>query len=74
MSMWEDGACVGKPVGLFVPDPEDDTFDEKVTRAKSICETCPFKAQCKAFAESTPNTVGVWGGELFTLPEETAEK
>lgn len=70
----EDGACVGEPVSFFVPDPEKDDYPLNVLIAQSICETCPFRANCLAEAKSNPNTVGVWGGELFELPEETAEE
>lgn len=77
MSYPEDGACVGMPVEMFVPDLEDDgpeLFELKIAAAKSVCITCPFQVECRSDAQSRPYTVGVWGGELFTLPEETAEE
>jgi hypothetical protein len=72
----EGGRCVrlGVPVNIMVPEIEDPDYAETVELAKTVCATCPFKFECLEDARSNPNTVGVWGGELFELPEEnTAE-
>lgn len=64
----EDAAChnLETPVNFF-PDPLD---AKAVGEAVAVCEGCPVRQQCHNFASAFPDTVGVFGGELFELKEE----
>lgn len=52
------GACRGLPEHLF--------FDEELAgRAKHICDACPVRVECLAWAmtcDDLPAVYGVWGG------------
>lgn len=62
---WQQKAeCKGK-TDLFFPDDEDPKKDAKIEKAKSICETCPFQAQCLEMGMKEKH--GVWG---MTTPQE----
>jgi WhiB family redox-sensing transcriptional regulator len=39
--------------------------DASVAEAKSLCSTCPERAQCLRGALQRGEPWGVWGGELF---------
>lgn len=46
---------------MFPPvEAKDDSFE--VLRAKQVCEPCPVKAPCLAFALMNKEPEGVWGG------------
>jgi WhiB family redox-sensing transcriptional regulator len=47
------------PELFFAESPAD------VEHAKSLCTTCPLKAECLAGALERSEPWGVWGGELF---------
>ena len=47
------------PELFFAESPAD------VEYAKSLCTTCPLKAECLAGALERSEPWGVWGGELF---------
>ena len=47
------------PELFFAESPAD------VEYAKSLCQTCPLKAECLAGALERSEPWGVWGGELF---------
>ena len=32
-----------------------------MTEAKAICEPCPVRSECLAFALADPHTKGIWG-------------
>ena len=38
---------------------------DQVEQAKTLCTTCPIKAECLAGAMSRREPWGVWGGEVF---------
>ena len=71
---WADGDMIGlsEVTGeISLPchnaDPEL-FFDEspaRISRAKSLCGTCPMQAACLEGARSRQEPCGVWGGELF---------
>ncbi|MGN6633886.1 MAG: WhiB family transcriptional regulator [Oryzihumus sp.] len=52
----------------FAESPADVEF------AKSLCGTCPAKAQCLAGALERQEPWGVWGGELFVQGVVVARK
>ena len=55
---WMDNAnCRGHNTNLFFPERGDE-----VAAAKQVCEPCPVKAECLAYALAIPGTSGIWGG------------
>lgn len=55
---WQvDGSCRGVDAELFFPPTEDESAP-----AKAICETCPVRLACLAFALERNERFGVWGG------------
>lgn len=63
------GACRGTDASLFfLPEAERGPSKRRRERAaKAICETCPVIAECAAYAFTTREPYGVWGG---LTPEE----
>jgi len=56
----EDLPCRSySPELFFAESPAD------VEYAKSLCQSCPLKAECLAGALERSEPWGVWGGELF---------
>ena len=55
----DDAACAGSGTDLFFPISEE---DPQVEVAKEVCAECPVKDECLAYALSTNQTEGVWGG------------
>jgi WhiB family redox-sensing transcriptional regulator len=53
----EKAACRGESPSLFFP-PSGIVSK----RAKAICSSCEVQVQCLAYAMSTPDLVGTWGG------------
>lgn len=37
-------------------------YQQKVRRAKKICDSCPVKTQCEGYRASIQDENGVWGG------------
>lgn len=56
-SWQEDASCRGVDADLFFPATEDEAGP-----AKAICETCPVRLACLAFAIERNEKFGVWGG------------
>lgn len=57
MAWQQAAACIGAdPEWFFSPDPVE------TAAARSLCSSCPVKAECLAHAEGTPESAGVWGG------------
>jgi WhiB family redox-sensing transcriptional regulator len=55
---WQvDASCRGVDAELFFPPTE-----EEAGTAKAICETCPVRLTCLAFALERNERFGVWGG------------
>ena len=63
---WQNRAkCRGSDANLFFPPHHLEKKDEREAReseAKSICARCPVKDRCLAFALSTREPHGIWGG------------
>lgn len=56
---WRDKAvCLEHDPEMFFPDPSD-----KLTTiaAKLICQTCPVRSECFAYALPLPGLEGIWG-------------
>ena len=63
--LWtKDARCAETDPDIFHPE-----VGQNVDAAKKICDECPVKAQCLAFALRHPRLTGVWGG---TTPKERA--
>ena len=63
------GACRGRDSGQFFH-PDGERGSSRIRRelaAKSICQTCPVRAECAAHALAAREPYGVWGG--FTEAE-----
>ncbi len=63
------GSCRGRDSAQFFhPDGERGASrGRREAAAKSVCQTCPVRAQCAAHALATREPSGVWGG--FTEAE-----
>jgi len=51
------GACRGADPEMFFP-----STDDAAVPAKLICDTCPVRLACLAFALERNERFGVWGG------------
>ena len=50
-------ACRGKGCGWWFP-----TTREAEEAARAVCEPCPVRRECLAYALSDPGLVGIWAG------------
>jgi WhiB family transcriptional regulator, redox-sensing transcriptional regulator len=56
-------ACRGTPdPGLFFPVGTGSAAAEEAEKAKAVCARCPVRISCLAYALSTRQQYGVWGG------------
>ncbi|WP_082156472.1 WhiB family transcriptional regulator [Cellulomonas sp. A375-1] len=60
-------ACASPDVDgelFFIPSEERPGADrrDRIETAKSICRTCPVRAECLAYAQTTRQNAGIWGG------------
>jgi WhiB family redox-sensing transcriptional regulator len=46
---------------LFFPEPDQPNASYIASAAKKICTTCPYVAECLAWALAN-NEIGIWGG------------
>lgn len=58
MSWHDRAACKGKHSSIFFPDAGQGSGDA----AKAVCATCEVRDACLAFALSTHQQYGIWGG------------
>jgi WhiB family transcriptional regulator, redox-sensing transcriptional regulator len=56
------GACRGKDPELFFPPSARGPAARQLAEAKTVCASCPVRAQCLEFALATGQDFGVWGG------------
>ena len=62
---WRDSAaCLDKDPELFFPigDGTAKVPSAQVVEAKKVCQGCPVRATCLAWALDTGQDAGVWGG------------
>jgi WhiB family redox-sensing transcriptional regulator len=55
------GACLSADPELFFPISSRGASAPQIARARSVCASCPVRAQCLSFALST-HQHGIWGG------------
>ena len=60
-------SCRGTDPNLFYPIGRGRQADQQIEEAKAVCDGCLSREACLAFAVSTRQHRGVWGG---TSPEE----
>jgi WhiB family redox-sensing transcriptional regulator len=58
----ESGSCHDSDPNLFYPLGRGVAALEQIEEAKTLCRTCPSQEPCLAFALSTHQELGVWGG------------
>jgi WhiB family redox-sensing transcriptional regulator len=63
----EIGSCRDRDPNLFHPLGKGRAAVQQTEVAKVFCRSCPAREPCLAFALSTGQELGVWGG---TSPEE----
>lgn len=60
---WRElGSCRDSDPNLFYPLGRGVAALEQIEEAKTLCRTCPSLEPCLAFALSTRQELGVWGG------------
>jgi WhiB family redox-sensing transcriptional regulator len=57
-----DAACTGEDPELFFPVGTSADALIQTRQAKAVCDRCPVRDECLAFALNTGQTDGVWGG------------
>ncbi|MDH4112032.1 MAG: WhiB family transcriptional regulator [Actinomycetota bacterium] len=58
----EQASCIGEDPELFFPIGTSTSAMEQTARAIGICNGCPVRADCLAWALDTCQDAGVWGG------------
>lgn len=56
------GACLSADPDLFFPLSSSGPGQWQEGKAKAVCVLCPVRPQCLAFALTTSQLHGVWGG------------
>lgn len=60
---WRElGSCRDRDPNLFYPLGRGLAALEQIEEAKTFCRACPSREPCLAFALSTRQELGVWGG------------
>lgn len=57
-----DGLCAQTDPALFFPEGRAGAITSQTKQAKSICNRCPVKDECRQWALETGEQNGVWGG------------
>ncbi|MGZ8613766.1 MAG: WhiB family transcriptional regulator [Actinomycetota bacterium] len=58
----EHARCIGEDPELFFPIGTTGPAIEQTARAIEVCEECPVRNECLAWALDTCQDAGVWGG------------
>ena len=58
----EAAACRFLDTDLFFPIGKTGLALAEINEAKSVCERCPVRPSCLAFALDTHQAYGIWGG------------
>lgn len=62
MDWRSQAACRGTDPELFFPVGRDDVERPETDAAKEICAGCPVVDECLAYALTTRQPDGIWGG------------
>jgi hypothetical protein len=64
---WDQAACLSRPRDWWMGSlsEKDRIVYPQRTAAKAICDSCPIKGDCLAYARSQTKTFGIWGGKVF---------
>jgi WhiB family transcriptional regulator, redox-sensing transcriptional regulator len=71
MADWRDcAACRDEDPELFFPIGTTGSALRQIEQAKAVCRRCPVVQQCLAWALTSGQDAGIWGG---LTPEERRE-
>ena len=63
MTDWRDrAACRDEDPELFFPIGTTGSAVHQIENAKAVCRGCPVEQQCLAWALTTGQDAGIWGG------------
>ncbi len=63
-------ACLDEDPELFFPVGTSQTAQDQTARAQAVCDRCPVRSQCLAWALDTGQDTGIWGGRTETERRE----
>ena len=58
----QSAACRSADPDLFFPVSASGPAISQIAKAKAICSECPVRRECLAFALTTRQVHGIWGG------------
>jgi WhiB family redox-sensing transcriptional regulator len=61
----DEAACKGKPIEWWFP--REGHGISSYADARRVCDGCPVRAECLAFAQDNGERFGMWGG--FTIKD-----
>lgn len=64
MTWFDHAACKGERTDSFF-DSFELSNQEQREHVLQFCENCSVKQECQEYAESFPNTYGLWGGFYY---------
>ena len=63
---WEQAACKGMDIDLFIFEFGDRQINRKIKEAKAVCALCPVRSECLnealKFSTTRQESCGIWGG------------
>jgi WhiB family redox-sensing transcriptional regulator len=62
MEWIQRASCLEEDPDLFFPVGTTGPAVDQTARAKAVCEGCPVRSECLAWALDTAQDAGVWGG------------
>lgn len=64
MNWISNANCRSVPTSSFFDDFENADATERI-KILSVCADCSVRKECQEYAESKPDTCGVWGGYFY---------
>lgn len=59
---WGHAACRKEGSDMFYPDGKSEQYRPQIEKAKAMCDACPVRQQCLAWALATGESHGIYGG------------